>query len=474
MWTPAIRSARSVAASIALTVSSRSVTTPLRIPVEGASPTPMISARRGRRRRRRHTSWSCRCRARRSISPRATTVAVYFHYGHYILWVRPQIPTRIYGNSTTGVSGRAQVDRAQLPALRRRRADRFDQRDLRRQIPVVAEEQRSRRACRRASRPPKRSRRTSRTGTCARDRPGVGQQPRRRRASVSVAPGRRPDRLAGVDERQPRRRRSPVCSTRAVASIVTVPPRRAARSRSASRSGDVDRDRRLRELRAMDAGASRRTAIASMRRCGSRRVSSSQRFASGSTRARREHGVARHRLPGGTFASTARTRNCGALTNASADARARATRRARRRSSSARTRTASDGCAAAPRARSRSRRARTVRSPRRRRRARRRRRPRRRARSNSGGAEPIATPMPAASSSGRSFHESPTANVSAERRAVVRGDERERFAFVDGRVRAPRRNRRGCASRTRASPSSGLQRREMFARDGPDRRPARS
>src|SRR5579875_1659672 len=41
--TPAIRSARSVAVSIALTVSSRSVMTPLRIPVEGASPTPMIS-----------------------------------------------------------------------------------------------------------------------------------------------------------------------------------------------------------------------------------------------------------------------------------------------------------------------------------------------------------------------------------------------------------------------------------------------
>src|SRR5579875_1234398 len=37
--TPAIRSARSVAVSIALTVSSRSVMTPLRIPVEGASPT---------------------------------------------------------------------------------------------------------------------------------------------------------------------------------------------------------------------------------------------------------------------------------------------------------------------------------------------------------------------------------------------------------------------------------------------------
>src|SRR5579872_5767266 len=43
MCTPAMRSARSVAASIALMVSSRSVTTPLRIPVEGASPTPMIS-----------------------------------------------------------------------------------------------------------------------------------------------------------------------------------------------------------------------------------------------------------------------------------------------------------------------------------------------------------------------------------------------------------------------------------------------
>src|SRR5579863_4587045 len=43
MWTPAMRSARSVAASIAFTVSSRSVMTPLRKPVEGASPTPMMS-----------------------------------------------------------------------------------------------------------------------------------------------------------------------------------------------------------------------------------------------------------------------------------------------------------------------------------------------------------------------------------------------------------------------------------------------
>ena len=43
-WKPAIRSAFSVAASIDLIVSSRSTTTPLRIPMDGASPTPTISS----------------------------------------------------------------------------------------------------------------------------------------------------------------------------------------------------------------------------------------------------------------------------------------------------------------------------------------------------------------------------------------------------------------------------------------------
>src|SRR5215469_8214935 len=40
---PAMRSAFSVAASIDLIVSSKSTTTPLRIPIDGASPTPTIS-----------------------------------------------------------------------------------------------------------------------------------------------------------------------------------------------------------------------------------------------------------------------------------------------------------------------------------------------------------------------------------------------------------------------------------------------
>ncbi len=286
-------------------------------------------------------------------------------------------------------------------------------------------------------------------------RPGAGTVARRRRSAPAAPPRSRAAARATSRRSSPSRR-----------------PR--ARTPTGRRTVTRHLDERFRELAAVNARAldvgDRFDALRDRARieqphvrAGPTRPRRARRRRDG----RRERDIDSARARRGTTATAAS--QAPPQTPRHGDARSRRSRTAL----CARRATVYDGAAAcALRSGACSSRARTVRSPRRRRRARRRRRPCPHARAARAGPSP-SRPDPAASSSGTSFHASPTASVSLERYAVALRDERECLAFVHGGVDDLDESTMA-AREVRALAEQRVQRGEVLRRRGRRRRRARS